>query len=71
MVIGLVVIFILIVIFDLKDILKKSKDIKKYILIYFVIIMLGLTLSILQIIDKPPVSPSKVIESVIKTVVGE
>lgn len=68
-VIGVIFIFIVIISINLKDIVMESKNNNNYAKVYFIIIAIGLTISILQVIDKAPVSPSKIIESIVNKVV--
>lgn len=68
-VIGIIFIFIVIISINLKDIVKESKNNKNYAKVYFIIIAIGLTISILQVIDKVPISPSKIIEFIVNKVV--
>lgn len=68
-VIGVIFIFIVIISINLKDIVMESKNNKNYAKVYFIIIAIGLTISILQVIDKAPISPSKIIETIVNKVV--
>lgn len=56
--------FILIVLWDIRSLLK-DKDRVKIMIIYFIFIGAGLTVSILLSLGKRPVSPAKIIEGII------
>ncbi|MBM7615807.1 hypothetical protein [Alkaliphilus hydrothermalis] len=68
MIIGLTIGYILMMIFDIPLIIKSNK-IKKVIILYLTISLLGFTLSLLQILDKQPLSPSNLIAKIIDTFV--
>lgn len=70
-VLGMIAAFITIALIDIPSIVKKSKHRVKYIGFYAFILVIGFTISLLQVIDKAPVSPAKVIESIIKRIMGE
>lgn len=56
--------FILIVLWDIRGLLK-DKDRVKTMIIYFIFIGAGLTISILLSINKRPESPAKIIEDIL------
>lgn len=56
--------FILIVLWDIRSLLK-DKDRVKTMIVYFIFIGAGLTVSILLSIGKRPVSPAKLIEYIL------
>lgn len=64
MVIGIIVGFLILILMDM-SVLKKTRQKKKTLTVYFMIVGAALLISILLAIDKPPVSPSLVIESVV------
>jgi|GEM_PF-3158299 len=64
MVIGTIVGFLILILMDM-SVLKKTRQKKKTLTVYFMIVGAALLISILLAIDKPPVSPSLVIESVV------
>jgi len=68
MIIGLIAIFGVVVLIDLPGLLKTNQRAKTMI-VYFFLLSAGLTISILQLLDKAPVSPAKVIEKMVKFVV--
>lgn len=55
--------FILIVLWDIRSLLK-DKDRVKTMIIYFILIGAGLTVSILLAIGKRPESPAKIIQNI-------
>lgn len=61
---AVVSIFILIVLWDIRSLLK-DKDRVKTMIIYFMLIGAGLTVSVLLSIGKRPVSPAKIIEQIL------
>jgi NADH:ubiquinone oxidoreductase subunit H len=70
-VLGIIAAFIIIALIDIPSIVNKSKNRLKYIVFYAFILAIGFTISLLQVINKAPASPSKVIESIIKGITGE
>ena len=68
MIIGLIAIFGVVVLIDLPGLLKTNQRAKTMI-VYFFLLAAGLTISILQILGKAPVSPAKIIEKMVKFVV--
>ncbi|KZL92413.1 hypothetical protein CLMAG_22220 [Clostridium magnum DSM 2767] len=62
----IIFIFIVMVAYDLPGLLKTKKRAKAMAL-YFIIVFIGLTLSILLVTDKAPVSPSILIEKMVKS----
>ncbi len=70
-ILGIIATFIIITLVDIPSIIKKSKHRVKYIGFYAFIIGIGLTISLIQVMDKAPASPTKVIESIIKGILGE
>ncbi|MCX7747837.1 MAG: hypothetical protein N2645_13255 [Clostridia bacterium] len=70
-VIGLVAAFMVIACIDVPSLLKKQDSKVKYLTVYGFIIISGFVISLLQVMNKPPVSPAKVIESIIKGITGE
>ncbi|OPJ55382.1 hypothetical protein [Alkalithermobacter paradoxus] len=69
MVIGLVVAYLVIILIDISDLLK-SKEKMKVISIYFSLVIIGFTISYLQIIGKAPTSPSILIENMVRSIMG-
>jgi hypothetical protein len=70
-VIGLIGLFIIITLIDMPAIIKKTEGRWKFLIIYGFIIITGFTISLLQIIKKAPISPSQIIEGIIKGFIGE
>lgn len=70
-ILGIIAAFITITLIDIPSIVKKSKHRVKYIGLYAFILVIGFTISLLQVIDKAPASPANVIESIIKGIIGE
>jgi len=68
MILWLIVTYILMIIVDIPIIIRTNK-IKKTIILYLTISLLGFTLSLLQILDKQPLRPSVVIAKMIDTFV--
>lgn len=68
MIIVLIAIFGVVVLIDLPGLLKTNQRANTMI-VYFFLLSAGLTISILQLLDKAPVSPAKVIEKMVKFVV--
>lgn len=69
MLLGLIGVYILIFLFDLPSLIK-SKDKKRTIMVYALIFTMGFIISLLQILDKSPITPTIVIEKIFKTVIG-
>ncbi len=65
MVIALIIVFILIIMVDISGLIKTNKRLKTMI-VYFSLITMGFVISLLQVIDKKPVSPSVIIEKIVK-----
>ena len=70
MVILLIIIFFIIILIDLPIILNIDQKLKKTIVIYIILIGIGFTISLLQVINQAPTSPAVVIENVIKNIVS-
>ncbi|KNY25600.1 hypothetical protein [Pseudobacteroides cellulosolvens] len=70
-ILGVIVMFGTIALIDIPSIVKKSKHRVKYVGFYAFIIGIGFAISLLQVSGKAPASPAKVIESVIKGIIGE
>jgi hypothetical protein len=68
MIIGLIAIFSVIGFIDLPGLLKTNQRVKTMI-VYFFLLAAGLTISILQLLEKAPVSPAKIIEKMVKFIV--
>jgi len=68
MVAGLIAAYIGIIIIDLPVILRCNK-IKKTTIIYFCILLIGFILSLLQVIDQAPPSPSDVIAKILDSII--
>lgn len=64
--IGLIAFFLIIILIDLRGLLKTDQKVKT-IIVYFSLIITGFIISLLQIIDKAPVSPAVIIENMIKS----
>ena len=69
MVFLLILAFIVIVLIDLRELLKTDHRIKT-MLIYFFLLSVGFTISLLQIIDRAPTSPTVIIEKVVNSILG-
>ncbi len=69
MVFLLILAFIIIVLIDLRELLKTDHRIKT-MLIYFFLLSVGFTISLLQIIDRAPTSPTVIIEKVVNSILG-
>jgi hypothetical protein len=67
-ILALISVYILILAYDTPSILKLKKA-SLHMILYFTISFIGFVVSLLQIIDKPPISPSKIIENIVKAVV--
>ncbi|KGG81251.1 hypothetical protein [Caloranaerobacter azorensis] len=67
MIFGLIIIYILILIFDIPVILKTNNR-RKTIIIYSVLLGVSFIISILLMLEKMPTTPSIVIEQIVKTV---
>ncbi|MFW6035919.1 MAG: hypothetical protein ACOCRZ_06665 [Halothermotrichaceae bacterium] len=61
--------YIIIILMDLRDILQAKKKLP-VLIIYIFLIISGFTISLLLNMDKLPVSPSKLIEKVLDTILG-
>jgi hypothetical protein len=68
MVIGLIAVFCIVILIDMPGLLKTNHRIKGMI-IYFFLLTTGFTISLLQMMDKAPISPSKIIENMIKFII--
>ena len=66
MVIGLICIFIVVILVDYPSLTKADKKTNST---YFLLLILGFTISVLQIIDKAPPSPAIIIEEIVRTIV--
>ncbi|WP_028308812.1 hypothetical protein [Desulfitibacter alkalitolerans] len=69
MIIGLIAIFSVIVFIDLPGLLKKTNQRAKTMIVYFFLLAAGLTISIMQLLEKAPVSPAKIIEKMVKLII--
>ena len=69
MIIGLIAIFSVIVFIDLPGLLKKTNQRAKTMIVYFFLWAAGLTISIMQLLEKVPVSPAKIIEKMVKLII--
>lgn len=68
MIIYLIILFLIIILVDLRHLLKKENMIK-YMLLYFFLLAIGFTISLFEILDKAPTSPAIIIEKIVKYVV--
>ncbi len=66
-IIGLIVVYVLIIVYDIPSILK-LKRVLVHLIVYICILLSGFVISLLQIIEKPPISPSVIIENIVKSV---
>lgn len=66
-VISLIAVFCIIISIDFKKLLK-TKNVKKIMLVYFTILIVGFLISLLQVIDKAPPSPAIYIEKTIDSI---
>ncbi len=64
-------VFILIAAIDIPSVMKKKTGKVKYLVLIGLIVIIGFTVSLLQIGGKAPISPSKIIEYLVKVVLGE
>lgn len=64
MVILLIISFILLGIFDIKTVLKGKR--KKTYVLYFSLLMIGFIIQLLLVIDKVPISPTIIIEKIVR-----
>ncbi len=67
-VLGVIGAYLLVGVITIFDISRENNYRIVYILVSSIFFIAGLTISILQVIGKAPVSPAKVIESIIKSV---
>lgn len=67
--IWVIIVFIFITVIDIPAMLKEKEHRARYIFINSFFILTGLTVSILQVIGQTPVSPAKVIEIIIKSII--
>lgn len=67
MIIGVIAAFAIIILIDRPVLNKTNKKIKTSI-VYFSILTIAFILSLLQVIGKPPTSPSVVIEEIVKSI---
>ncbi|QVK18389.1 hypothetical protein KHQ81_01345 [Mycoplasmatota bacterium] len=65
MVVALIGVFLLVIIIDISGLMKTNQRLKTMI-VYFTLLTLGFIISLLQVIDKKPVSPSIIIEKIVK-----
>lgn len=70
-VLGLTLIFVLIAIINITSIIKKTTEKVKYIVTYVFILAMSFIVSLLQVVEKSPTSPSKVIETIVKGIIGD
>lgn len=63
----LVFAYILMLLIDFSSLYKEKKG-KKIFIIYFSLIFIGFTISLLQIIDKAPPSPAIYIERIVRSI---
>lgn len=69
MIVGLIIGYCVIISIDL-PILMKTNNKKKTLIVYTFILLSAFILSILLIIDKAPISPTIIIENIIKQIIG-
>lgn len=69
MIIGLIAIFCIIFVFDLPSLMKNNNK-KKTIIVYFILLIAAFSISLLQILDKAPMSPSDFIENIVTSIKG-
>jgi len=67
MVIGLIALFIVVILIDARSLMNTNKK-KKSIFLYFSLISIGFTMSVLQVIDKAPPSPAVFIEKIVRSI---
>lgn len=67
MILSLIVVYCIIILIDIKDLTKTDKMIKSTI-IYWGLIGVGFVISLLQVIEKDPMSPTIIIEKLIKLI---
>ncbi|MBS4539332.1 hypothetical protein GOQ27_12725 [Clostridium sp. D2Q-11] len=68
MILGLIVIFLILIIIDIPYILKK-KSANRILIVYSLLMIVGFTMSLLQIIDKIPKSPVVLIEKIVTAII--
>lgn len=68
-IVGVIAGFLIIILLDIPTLLKTNQR-KKTAIIYFVLISVGFTISLLLVLDKAPTSPSILIEDIIKNISG-
>lgn len=68
---GLIAIFLIIVVIDIPYIAKKITGKHRCFAAYGFILITGFIISILQVIERAPVSPSKVIQTIVKGIMGD
>lgn len=69
MVAGLISAFVIIILIDLPALLKANNRMKT-IIVYSALIVAGFTISLLLVIGKKPISPSQIIEKIVKGLIG-
>jgi hypothetical protein len=69
LVIGTIAVFLTIILIDIGALLKTNHKIKTMI-VYFSLIIVGFTISILQVIGKAPKNPSIIIEKIVKSIIS-
>jgi len=69
MLVGLMAIYLLILLIDLAALIENRSKIKT-LAAYCILMVIGFTISLLQIIDKAPPSPILIIEKAVKIVSG-
>lgn len=65
MLIGLIAIYIVIILMDIPGIFKANKKIK-FMIVYLGLLSFSFLLSVLELMDKTPVSPTVIIETTLK-----
>lgn len=68
---GLVAIFLIVAVIDIPYIAKKTTGKLKCFAAYGFILITGFSISLLQVIEHAPVSPSKVIQTIVKGIMGD
>ncbi len=67
-VIAVIATFVVISMIDIPDLIKEKNDRIKRISLYSFFFIAGLTISILLVVEKAPISPSVIIEMIVKNI---
>lgn len=67
---ALIAVYILIVLIDIPSLIPKTSGSKSKVITYCFILIIAFTISLLLLIKKAPTSPSKIIEAIVKDIMG-